>query len=435
VYEIGRRLQKSGRLGDAAVVYRQVLQGNPGHLESALGLGEVLTESGEFDDAVAIFRTALGVRPEFGECWTALGHVLRETGALDESIAAYRRAVELEPFNPSVHNNLGGAYKDRGELGQAIAEYQTALSLRPDFVDATLNLSLALLLGGDFRNGFALYEARRELREPNYTLPRWMGEPLGGRRVLLFTRQGLGDVIHFVRYAPMVEARGGRAVVVCKPQLRRLLEGQAGIWQVATDTESAPAAELQCPLLSLPLVFGTTMQTIPSRPYLKADARISVRWRAKLEREPRGLKVGLNWAGNPIPRRNRKRTFDVVAMTVLSGIPGVRFYSLQKGDEIPPPPPELELIDWTSEITDMADTAALIANLDLVITCDTSVAHLAGALGAQTWVGLPFAPDWRWLLGREDSPWYPTMQLFRQPSPSDWNTVIHSIASELAKLH
>jgi hypothetical protein len=359
--------------------------------------------------------------------------MLREMGELEMCVEAYRRAVELEPFNPSVHNNLGGAYKDRGDLPQAVTEYQTALKFSSDFTDAKLNLGIALLLAGDLPNGFALYEARRELRQPIYPQPRWRGERLGGQRVLLYTRQGLGDVIQFVRYAPLVAGRGGRVVVACKPQLRRLLEGQPGISQVVADTDSNPAAELQCPLLSLPLVFGTTLHTIPSEQYLKPAASISAFWRAKLEREPMGLKVGLNWAGNPVPRRNRKRTFDPAAIALLAGIPRVRFYSLQKGDDVPPLPRGLELVDWASEIVDMADTAGLIANLDLVITCDTSVAHLAGALGAPTWVGLPFAPDWRWLLGRSDCPWYPTMRLFRQPSPGDWRPVMQAIAIELAQ--
>jgi hypothetical protein len=430
-----RRLRVGGRLAEAAARYREIIQIDPGHVLALMGLAEVALDGGQLEAAVALLKQAIAIRGDFAECWTVLGSALREGGNLDGAGAAYRRAKDLDPENPAVYNNLANVLKDRGELAEAAAAYRKALALRPDFVDAWLNLGIVLLLAGDLGQGFLCYEARRELRELAYLQPRWGGEELGGRRILLHTRQGLGDVIQFVRYAPMVAGRGGEVVVACKPELKRLIQSQAGISRVVSDTEGCPPVDLQCPLLSLPYVMGTTLQTIPAVvPYLGGTESDRAFWRERLAREPGGLRVGLNWAGNLLPRRNRKRTFDGAAMGPLAKVGGVRFYSLQRGPDGQMPPPGFQLVDWTGELKDLADTAALISNLDLVITCDTSVAHLAGALGGPVWVGLPFAPDWRWLLGRSDSPWYPTMRLFRQQSAGDWKGVFEAMAGELARV-
>jgi Flp pilus assembly protein TadD len=436
-FEAARRLQVAGQLKEAEAIYRQILASDPRHVAAMSGLGEIALEAGLPDPARDLFRRALAIRGDFVECWTGLGTALRELEDLDGSVAAYRKAVELDPTNPAVHNNLANALKDGGELAESAAGYRRALELKPDYMDAQLNLGIALLLAGNLQDGFACYELRRELRQPAYPQPKWAGEDLQGRSILLYTRQGLGDVIQFVRYAPMIAARHGNVVVACKPELRRLLEGQPGISRVVLNTDPRPPVDLQCPLLSLPHVFRTTLETIPAKmPYLIPDATAKAYWHERLAQEPPGLKVGLNWAGNPLPRRNRKRTIGLAAMAPLAVLQGVRFYSLQKGPgaEETMPPAGLTLVDWTSGLNDLADTAALIANLNLVITCDTSVAHLAGALGIPVWVGLRFAPDWRWMLGRADSPWYPTMRLFRQPRPGDWTPVITAMTDELGGL-
>jgi tetratricopeptide (TPR) repeat protein len=433
--ELARQLRLAGRAGESEAVYRQILGVDPENVEAICGFAQIALDAAALESAVELFRRALAIHPDHAPCWTGLGTALRETEDLDGSLAAYTRAVQLDPANPSVHNNLANILKDRGQLDQAAAEYRHALAIKPDFLDARLNLGLVLLLARNLIEGFALYEARRELREPIYRLPIWKGEELRGRRILLYTRQGLGDVIHFIRYAPMVASRGGKLVVACKAELRRLLQAQPAIEQVVLNTDPLPAVDVQCALLSLPHIFSTAHDSIPATtPYLSVDAALRRRWQARLEQEPAGFKVGLNWAGNPQPRRNRKRSIGLSAMAPLSATQA-RFYSLQKGDasgEALNPPAGMRLVDWTADLRDLAETAALIANLDLVITCDTSVAHLAGALGVPVWVGLPFAPDWRWMLGRSDSPWYPMMRLFRQPRPGDWATVLSEMAAELS---
>jgi hypothetical protein len=299
---------------------------------------------------------------------------------------------------------------------------------------------MAWLLLGDYERGWAEYEWRwrtGEMHLPSFAQPRWDGAPLGGRTVLLYAEQGLGDALQFVRYAPLVRQRGGRVIVACRAPLLRLLAGCAGIDRLADQAGDLPAFDVYAPLLSLPHLLGTTLATVPAAvPYLHADPALVERWRGELAAGP-AFRVGIGWQGSPLHPADRRRSVPVSFFRPLAAVPGVRLYSLQKGtgaEQLGGPHGRFPAEDLSPRLADFADTAAVMKNLDLVITVDTALAHLAGALGLPVWVALPFAPDWRWLTGRDDSPWYPTARLFRQPRAGAWAEVFGALAAELRRL-
>jgi hypothetical protein len=323
-------------------------------------------------------------------------------------------------------------------LDAAAEAYRQAIEWRADFVSAKFNLALTQLLQGSFVEGFTGFEARWDLPDlaktrQHFSQPQWDGSDLNGRTILLHAEQGIGDTIQFIRYAPLVAQRGGRVVFQCPEAMTRLFEGFPGIDRFVVRGRELPEFDLHCPLLSLPLAMKTTLETIPaSVPYLSADAESVSRWRKRLPRD--SVNVGLAWAGRAEHSNDRLRSMALTDFAPLVDAPGVNFFSLQKGDaaeQLRSTPDGLAITDWTEQLQDLSDTAALIDALDLVITVDTSVAHLAGALGKPVWVLLPFAPDWRWMLDRSDSPWYPTMRLFRQPQARDWRSPVEQVAQAL----
>jgi hypothetical protein len=331
-----------------------------------------------------------------------------------------------------------------GRYEEAMPCLERAIGLRPDLAIIHWNRAIALLLEGRLTEGWAEAEWRfaytPALRR-DFPQPAWDGRSdLAGRTILLHAEQGLGDAIQFCRYAPMVAARGGgdRVVLECQPELAALLTTAPGVAQVVRRGDPLPPFELHCPLLSLPHRFGTTLATIPAAvPYLTPDPDKVRAWQSRLAADGPGRKVGLAWAGSPGHANDRQRSCRLSDFAPLANVPGVTFYSLQlgpTGEQATNPPPGLRLLDPTADLRNFADTAALVANLDLVISVDTAVVHLAGALAKPTWVLLPFNPDWRWLRDREDSPWYPTMRLFRQSERGNWKSTIERVASELREL-
>ena len=436
---LGVVLASQGRLDDAIDAFRQGLAMRPNDPQGMTNLANALQGTGALAEAISLYRKALALRPELPQAWYNLGRAHHESGQFASAIESYDRVLRLQPAYPDAHYNLGNALKESGRLDEAVAAYRQALSIRPHHAEARWNLGLLLLAQGDFENGWPAYEARRQIPHLwgnlKFDSPLWDGGELGGRRILLRAEQGLGDTIQFIRYAPMVAARGGRVLLQCQPELLRLMEGQTGVDRVVSFAEPPPGHDVYCPLLSLPGRFGTTLATIPAPvPYVFADVECVGEWKRRLAQGPHALRVGLNWAGNPFPPANLKRSMPLSVMAPLGKVAGVQFHNLQKGAaaaEAGKPPPGLQLVNPSTELNDLADTAGLIANLNLVITCDTSVAHLAGAMGKPVWVALPFAADWRWLLGRADSPWYPTMRLFRQPSPGDWESPMRQMAKAL----
>jgi TPR repeat/Glycosyltransferase family 9 (heptosyltransferase)/Tetratricopeptide repeat len=367
---------------------------------------------------------------------------LQNKEQLDEAIIAYRQAIALKPEYPEAYSNLGNALRDSGRLDEAIISYRQAIALKPNYAEAHGNLATALLLWGDFKSDFKEYEWRWKCANflspfRNFAQPRWDGGALETRTLLLYTEQGFGDALQFIRFLPLAAQHGGRIIVLCQTELQRLFRTMPVRCQVIAQNDPVPDFDLHCPVLSLPFIFGTTLGNVPNIvPYLYADGQDAKKWQQRLDDHLPNMKmgkVGLVWAGNLKPNRNR--SMELQCLAPLGQVPGVRFFSLQKGEasaQAKIPPAGMELVDWTDQLTDFADTAAMIADLDLIITIDTAVAHLAGAMGKPVWTMLPFNPDWRWLLEREDSPWYPTMRLFRQSTRGDWDSVIKQVTDALS---
>jgi hypothetical protein len=332
-------------------------------------------------------------------------------------------------------------------LREALARFDRAIVLKPDYAEAHLNRSLAFLLKGDYTEGWEQFDWRwkkGDMVPRKFECPQWRGEDLAGKTIFLHAEQGYGDTIQFLRYVPLVTARGRSVILEVPPSLERLAAQVSASGAAATAADpAATAADFFCPLLSLPRAFGTTVATIPGEvPYLAADRSAVAAWRQRLAGLS-GLRAGLVWAGDPRPnqseanRIDRRRSVTLGHFANLAGIPGVSVVSSQKGDAAAQthlPPPGLLVHDWTDELFDFADTAALIEALDLVISVDTSVVHLADALGKPIWLLNRFDTCWRWLLNRDDSPWYPTLRQFRQRSPGDWISVISGVQDALQRL-
>jgi hypothetical protein len=363
---------------------------------------------------------------------------LLDDGQADEPAALAQRALARFPDSVALRRQLGVALGRQGKLDASIRELEAAIRAKPDFADARFDLANALLLHADFERGWAEYEWRWQsprFPQRSFSQPRWNGEPLKGRSLLIHAEQGFGDVIQFARYFPRLSELDGHIFFVCDGVLTRLLVDQPKI-SVLNDLNAWPTTDLHCPQMSLPLIFKTRLETIPAHsPYLTADPADVQRW-ADRTRSITGLKVGLVWAGSPIHSNNRNRSMRLEQLAPLANVTGVSFFSLQIGSaasQTATPPPGLQLVDFTGELSDFAETAALVMNLDLIISVDTAIVHLAGALGKPVWVLLPNVPDWRWMLDREDSPWYPTMRLFRQPATGQWEPVVQRVVEELRK--
>jgi len=437
---LGVTLNDQKHFEDAIAAFRRAIESKPDYADGHYNLGSVLKERGRFDEAISELWRAIELNPRIVKAHINLGAVLADRDRLDEAISSYRRAIELDPGSALAHGNLGDALMKKGLFGEASATLDRAIQLDPDLPLAHFNRALILLMRGDFQRGWPEYQWRARAQPPfmfsHDDLPRteWNGGELQGRTILLHAEQGLGDTLQFVRYVPLVAARGGRIVLACQRELVRLFDGFPGVERIMTFGDPSSQFDFHCPLLSLPLAFSTDLNSIPAQtPYLRPDPKLADRWKLKIE--PHRLKVGLVWAGASGHKLDRLRSITLPQLAPLADVPGVQFLSLQKGPAASQPrPPRLNLIDWTDELHDFADTAGLVANLDLVITVDTAVAHLAGAMGMRVWVLLPFVPDWRWLLNRDDSPWYPTLRLFRQKSRGDWAGVIQAVAEALKTL-
>jgi tetratricopeptide (TPR) repeat protein len=441
--KLGGLLFNGGKLEEALECYSKAVSLRTTDADSLNHLGLVLQRLGRTEEAISNHRRALELRPEFPDGLISLGNALRQSGQLDEGIECFRRSLAMRPKCPDTLTFLGAALQEQSRLTEAISMHRQAIEIRPDHVQAHLNLALVLLAQGNFQEGWPEYEWRRKDKtsgesERDFASPQWHGEALAGRRILIHAEQGVGDVIQFVRYMPLVAGRGGRVVLECYRELSRLFRGMDGVEEIVIAGEPVPRVDMHCPILSLPLAFGTTLDSIPvGSPYLHADPALIEHWAKKMASVGSGKKVGIAWAGRPTHLNDHNRSIPEKLFNRLGGIPGIRYISLQKGPSAWPAAKgdrELDITDWTGELTDFADTAAIVANLDLVVTVDTSVAHLAGAMGKPAWVLIPHPADFRWLLAREDSPWYPSLRLFRQRRRGDWPAAIDEIAEQLRKL-
>jgi tetratricopeptide (TPR) repeat protein len=438
---MGILLEEQGNYEEAVTCFREALRLRPLSAETLSNLGVALAGQGKSHEALAYYYEALRVKPGSPEAHNNLGNALRAEGLVEESIRHHRQALELKPDYAEAFNNVGISYVQLGDFQQALACYDEAVRLKPDYADAHMNRSLAWLGQGDYARGWREYEWRwrgRNLTRRSFPQPAWDGGPLAGRTLLLYTEQGLGDTLQFVRYAPLLQARGATIFLEAPRPLLPLLSRCAGIDRLLAQGEPLPAFDLHAPLLSLPRLLGTTLATVPaSIPYLHADPTLIERWRGELARLP-GLKVGIAWQGSPQYKGDRFRSIPLHHFGALARVPGVTLIPLQKGpgveqlDSISFPVTRLGPLDEATG--PFMDTAAVLSGLDLCVSCDSAVAHLAGALGVRTWLALAVAPDWRWLRGRNDSPWYPSLRLFRQPRRGDWHAVFDLMARQLPKL-
>jgi tetratricopeptide (TPR) repeat protein len=470
----GVALQRLGRMAEAAICFEEAVRCNPHFAEACSNLGAAYQDQGRMAEAIASFEHAVRCKPEFAAAHNNLGVAYLAEGRAEEAVACSREAVRLLPDYSEGHYNLGlalkkldrhdeaiaafhqalrcrpeyaDAYNDvaltfqaQGKLDEALAAFDEAVRLRPDFADAHLGRASTLLLGGDFERGWPEYEWR--WRCPGFVAPplhrsqpAWDGGSLEGRTLLLRAEQGMGDTLQFIRYTQALKERGARIILEGQATLLPLLRTCAGIDQTMLLGDMPPPYDVHAYLLSIPRLVGTKLGSVPAEvPYLTADVSLREQWRNEMEKLP-GFKVGISWQGNPGHKNDRNRSFPLAALSPLAKVPGVHLVSLQKGpgsEQFPALAEQFALTEVGSRLDTFMDTAAVLLNLDLVVTADTALAHLAGALAVPVWVPLPFSPDWRWLLDREDSPWYPTMRLFRQPGPRQWTPVFERIAQELS---
>jgi tetratricopeptide (TPR) repeat protein len=433
------RLHERGDADAALRLYRAVLAQQPDHPSAQHFVGVIYYQRGDSATALPLLERSVALQPEEPEFHNNLGLALVALDREAEAITHYRAALSLKPDHAVAWNNLGLAQQLQNDARAAIDAFRQALALQPDFAQARWNLALALLLDGQFAEGWRHYEVRLALPELGGKQPRlpgtlWDGGKPAGKTLLIATEQGLGDAVHFARYAQLLERAGARCVLRCPDQLAALLASAHGVVQVSSEGEPLPAFDAYLPLLSLPRVFATTPTTIPATvPYLTVSATQRAAARATLERAGATRRIGLCWAGNPGNPNDRKRSLPLSVLAPLLALPGISWFSLQAGDAAA----QLATCAGAQRVvplpadTALDETAALIAELDLIVSVDTAIAHLAGALARPTWLLLPFAPDWRWQLGRDDSPWYPTLRLFRQPRPGDWPAVVERVAAAL----
>jgi tetratricopeptide (TPR) repeat protein len=429
------------RPAEALASYDKALALRPDHAEALNNRANTLHVLNRAVEALAGYDQALAIRPDHAEALYNRGVVLQELRRPAEALASFERTLAVKPDHVDALNNRGIVLRDLERHGEALASYDRALAIEPDNAETHVNRSCLRLLLGDLDRGFEEFEWRWRVQETapwrrNFVEPLWLGKaPLAGRTILLHAEQGLGDAVQFVRYAPLVAAAGAEVVLEVPPPLTALLSQIEGVSRVIGRGEQLPAFDCHCPLLSLPLAFKTALATIPARvPYLFAPEDRTIKWRRRLPPSSK-RRVGIAWAGNQMFKGDQTRSPGLARLCPLLSVAEVEFLSLQKdlraGDrELLGSNPRV--MHMGDAVEDFGDTAALMACVDLVITSDTSVAHLAGALGRPVWVLLQHVPDWRWLLGRDDSPWYPTARLFRQPEPGDWDSVIRQVLTMLS---
>jgi tetratricopeptide (TPR) repeat protein len=433
-----------GQPEEALALFRRAVRVRPGAVLAHANVGFALIGLERFEEAEATFREALVLDPAAPEALSGLGIALARQDRHEEAAACQRRALELRPDYTEAHHNLGVSLLKLGKPEEAIAAHQEALRCRPDAAESHGSLAVAYLVLGRYPEGWPEYEWRWRCKMfadsvRSFTQPQWDGSALGGRTILIHAEQGFGDVLQFIRYAPLVKARGSTVLVECPAPLHPILARCRGIDRLLPQKAPLPPFDVHAPVMSLPGIFGTTVDTIPADcPYLAVPDELVERWRRELE-PIEGFKVGICWRGNAKNPYDRYRSLRLEQLEPLARVPGVRLVSLQKGPgttaDLRQAGGRVPLLDLGPRLDREAgafvETGAVMKSLDLVLSVDTAPGHLAGGLAVPFWVLLPFAPEWRWLLEREDSPWYPTGRLFRQRRPGDWDEVIARVAAAL----
>ncbi|MDF0585068.1 tetratricopeptide repeat protein [Bradyrhizobium yuanmingense] len=432
---LGNLCQARGRLQEAEMYFRRALSCRPEFPETCNNLGNLLRELGRPEEAESYCREALRLRPDYPIAHNNLGNALKERGIYEAAEFHYREAIRLKPHYAEVYNNLGSLFGDLAELEKAEDFYRRAIELRPGYSEALANLGMTLLGAGKFEEGWRTYDPHRKIeRRDDLTGAQWIGDDLDGRTLLIYAEQGFGDVLQFSRFVPLAGARGRIVFEVPRPLLG-LLAQMPGVDQIVARGDKLPHYDVRCALMSLPRWLGIAFDHIRGdAPYLAADRNLVAKWRNRVEALP-GLRVGLAWAGNPALANDRCRSMALQTLAELGDVTGVSFVSLQKGEasaQTSSTPPGFRVHDWSAELSDFADTAALISALDLVITVDTSIVHLTGALGRPVWLLNRFNSCWRWLFDSTRSPWYVTLRQFKQQTPGDWDAVVANVKAALA---
>lgn len=441
--------QNIGDIQGALELYRQIIEIFPLLPDAYNNLAILLKGLRRLDAAVACLKRAVLYAPPSGPLYSNLGNLLWMNLQFDEAMAAFRRALELASDRPETFHNLGLLHYSLGDYRAAVDCYDRSLALKPESTLVRWDRALALLASGDLRRGFEAYDVRFDLNDPtmrfdlklrrvrSIPIPLWNGEDLAGKALYLYAEQGAGDTIQFARFIPLLARRGARVIFDCPPDLIRLMSGVPGIAELRSQVGemAPPKADFQLPLMSLARGFGVTLETVPAKvPYLRPPLAIIG---PNVPRPP-GVRfaIGIVWAGRPEHANDHNRSMPLSQFLKLADLPGVALYSLQKGpraQDLAALSVNALVYDLGSQIQDFVDTARMIEQLDLIISIDTSVVHLAGALGRPCFVLLPFTPDWRWLNGRDDTPWYPTVRLFRQTRPTDWEGVMQRVRATIAQ--
>jgi tetratricopeptide (TPR) repeat protein len=452
-YNRGLALQDMKRPADALASYDQAIALKPDLAEAYNNRGNALRDLKRPADALASYDQAIALKPDFAGAHNNRSAALLDLKRPADALVSYDKAIALVPGYAEAYSSRGAALLELKRPADALASYDEAIALKPDYAEAYWNRSLCLLLLGRFEQGWRQYEWRKKRDRPiaarSYPRPLWLGEEnIAGKTLFLWWEQGFGDTIQFCRYAKLAEARGAKVIMSVQQPLRGLLKQIGPTIQIIDADEVPTDFDYHCPLLSLPLAFRTTLATIPANiPYLKADVEKSLFWREKLGGKNK-LRVGLVWSGGFRPNQpnvwsvNSRRNIPLAKLAALKH-PDIEFYSLQKGQPDESELAELirdnwegpQIFDFTGLLNDFSDTAALVENLDLLISVDTSTAHLAGALGKPVWILNRFDSCWRWLLDRTDSPWYPTVKLYRQEKAGDWDDVVRRIKADLIRFH
>jgi tetratricopeptide (TPR) repeat protein len=471
ILQTARQLLNDRRFPEAARAFAAVLKVQPDCVEAHAQLGQLFFQANELPAALGCLQQAAKISPEMPRLNALMAAVFRKLNRLVESAACCERESRVSPDDPDAHYNLALARQTLQQIPEAIVSYRAALRLRPDYLDALLGLGRSFrqdrqteaalkcfteavqltpsdaranwelgttqLALGQFRAGWKGFEWRWKLPDfttppPRYEQPQWDGRDLSGRRIFLHCEQGYGDVIQFSRYAALVAARGGHVMLGCPKPLQSLIQTVPGVAEVVTTRQNLPPFDTHAPLMSLPAIFGTTLETIPAAiPYIHPRTSPPAKWVEDLP----GKKVGIAWAGSSAHSNDANRSLPPAFLKPLLKLTGLRWYSLQVGEaaQALAHPDFAGIVDLGSRFGDFHDTAEAIRELDLVLAVDTAVAHLAGAMGKTVWLLLPYEAEWRWMTAREDSPWYPTMRLFRQATPGNWEELLESVAFEVGK--
>jgi tetratricopeptide (TPR) repeat protein len=434
---LGVALSALGKHNEAIQAHSRALNLQPEHSLALRHLADALLLANRWDESIACYGKLLKATPDDPDVFFEIGRAFYRKGELREAEKFYRTSIALNPMVAAAHSNLGNTIYSFGEYERAAKCWERAIALEPNYARAHLHLGVALLTLGDWERGWAEYEWRRKI--PGMVLgrafptPVWDGSDLAGKQILLFAEQGFGDAIFFLRYLPRVAQRAGRIVLAPQRELVRLFKRSPLVDQCVQIDGEPPPHDVHCSLVSLPFLLKERTNQFPlDTPFLSADPSEIEYWTGRMPTDR--FKVGLVWAGSSERLNDCNRSMTLNDLLPITSLPGLWLASLQIGPakaQLDRLPPGTEIVDWTDELKDFADTAALIANLDLIITVDTAVANLAGALGKRVWILLGFVADWRYLLNRGDSPWYPTARLFRQPAVGDWKTVLDQVIQAL----